>query len=250
MATNNLINILSDDDDTNSLFSNTITCEYTSEKDCRSFFSANKGYNFTILHFNARSLNSSFDKIKCLLSSAQIRPTVIAITETWLTDSTANTYFLPDYNFVYNNRTSSGGGGVGIFINDTFDFSVCHDLNRMLPHIECLYIEINRPDKHNILIGCIYRPSNPKSNAAIEQFNLDLNETLDTLVTRKTKSIILGGDFNLDLLNYGNHAATSDFMNNLLSHSFVPTITVPTRITNHSSTLLVLRSRLCGRLVP
>ena len=46
------------------------------------------------------------------------------------------------------------------------------------------------------------------------------------------------GDYNLDLLNCDSHAPTSDFVNNFMSHSFFPTIHLPTRITETSSTLI------------
>ncbi len=46
------------------------------------------------------------------------------------------------------------------------------------------------------------------------------------------------GDFNLDLLKYDYHAATNDFVNNCMSHSFLPTICHPTRITESTATLL------------
>src|SRR3989442_2493471 len=46
------------------------------------------------------------------------------------------------------------------------------------------------------------------------------------------------GDFNLDLMKNDNHAATNVFVNNLLSHSFLPTIHNPTRISDNSATLI------------
>ena len=45
------------------------------------------------------------------------------------------------------------------------------------------------------------------------------------------------GDFNIDLLK-STHPSTEDFLNTLETHTFSPHILQPTRITDHSSTLI------------
>ena len=46
------------------------------------------------------------------------------------------------------------------------------------------------------------------------------------------------GDFNINLLNYDSHTPTFDFMNILLSNNCLPCITLPTRISNNSATII------------
>jgi len=46
------------------------------------------------------------------------------------------------------------------------------------------------------------------------------------------------GDFNLDLLKSDAHYPTNEFVNCFISQSFEPTIIHPTRITEHSATLI------------
>ena len=47
------------------------------------------------------------------------------------------------------------------------------------------------------------------------------------------------GDFNIDLLQYDFHNPTNDFINSLISHSFLPYIDhQPTRVTDHSTTII------------
>ena len=46
-------------------------------------------------------------------------------------------------------------------------------------------------------------------------------------------------DFNLNLLNHGNHLSTVEFMDGVYSCTFFPLITLPSRITSHSATLIV-----------
>ena len=46
------------------------------------------------------------------------------------------------------------------------------------------------------------------------------------------------GDFNLNLLNYETHDDTNDFLNSMISYSFLPYILHPTRVTDYSSTVI------------
>ena len=52
------------------------------------------------------------------------------------------------------------------------------------------------------------------------------------------KEIILMGDFNINLLHSDVDKETSNFMDNIYSNSFFPTINLPTRITASSKTLI------------
>ena len=46
------------------------------------------------------------------------------------------------------------------------------------------------------------------------------------------------GDFNINLLNYTNHAFTSDFVDLVHSYPFISLINRPTRITSNSATFI------------
>ena len=58
------------------------------------------------------------------------------------------------------------------------------------------------------------------------------------IVSKEQKQVFLLGDFNINLLNYNDHQPTNDFLDSLASNSFIPYILHPTRITNHSKTLI------------
>ena len=45
-------------------------------------------------------------------------------------------------------------------------------------------------------------------------------------------------DYNINLLNFGTHKKTNDFLDNVISQGFVPQIIKPTRITSASATLI------------
>ena len=46
------------------------------------------------------------------------------------------------------------------------------------------------------------------------------------------------GDFNVNLLNYESHNDTNDFINTMISHYLLPHILHPTRVPDHSATVI------------
>ena len=46
------------------------------------------------------------------------------------------------------------------------------------------------------------------------------------------------GDFNINLVNYDSHPETNDFINLMVSHYLLPHILHPTRVTDHSATII------------
>ena len=46
------------------------------------------------------------------------------------------------------------------------------------------------------------------------------------------------GDFNINLLDYASHTPTSDFINNFFSHSLLPCIHHPTRVSEYSASVI------------
>ena len=54
----------------------------------------------------------------------------------------------------------------------------------------------------------------------------------------QNKQCFLMGDFNVDLLKCKEDLFCQDFFDTLLSFSFIPLITRPTRLSSHSSTLI------------
>ena len=74
-------------------------------------------------------------------------------------------------------------------------------------------------------------------NGNIQNFMEYLNKITDK-IHRESKYCIMMGDFNLDLLKFESHQDTDNFLNTLNLFCFQPFILKPTRITDHSSTLI------------
>ena len=86
----------------------------------------------------------------------------------------------------------------------------------------------------NTIIGVIYRP--PGANT-VQDFNDHLNILLPKL-TKGNRNVILTGDTNINLLKCSEHKPSANYYDSLLSHNFIPWITVPIRV-NYSSATLV-----------
>ena len=100
--------------------------------------------------------------------------------------------------------------------------------------MESVFIEIINEKGKNTIVGCIYR----HLKLAIDKFNNQFLSPMLEKVSFESKEVYLMSDFNINLLNYESNKETADFLNNMHSNSLVPYITLPTRITPRSKTLI------------
>ena len=107
------------------------------------------------------------------------------------------------------------------------------DISTREDEFETIWIEIKNSKSQNVLCGCAYR--NPNTN--VDKFNDYINQTMEK-ISKENKLIFLIGDFNINLLNYEPHGETNDFINTMISHYLLPHILHPTRVTDHSATVI------------
>ena len=72
----------------------------------------------------------------------------------------------------------------------------------------------------------------------IENFNFNYLQPLTDKLSIENKNIILLGDFNVDLLHYESNNPAREFLDLMFSASLTPQITIPTRLTVRSRTLI------------
>ena len=188
---------------------------------------------FSLFHCNIRSMNSNFEQLRILLEDFNSAFSVIGITETWFTDIPSSLYSLPGYELIVNNRTGKTGGGVALYVSSQFNFTPLKELFCMSSVLETVFVEIVIPGRRNIVVGTVYRP--PQSN------QIEFLEALQALLSKqifKQKNCFILGDFNVNLLQYESNTLSQEFTDTLLTESFLPLITKPTRVTEQSSTLI------------
>ena len=107
--------------------------------------------NFSIIHLKARSLLKNLDQLNLVLGSLKI-----GISETWLTDCTAELVNITGHNFVSNHRKSKTGGGVDIYLQNDFQYKLLNECKLSDPEkIESLFVEITVPHGKNIFVGSV-----------------------------------------------------------------------------------------------
>lgn len=196
-------------------------CEYYSEKDLKI-----EKRGFSLIHFNSRSLYSNFSKIKDLLNRYEDKFSVVAVSETWISEGKE---LLDMYT---QNRPNKRGGGVALFVKTGLDCMVLDNMIFSVENLmECLSIEIKCKKSKNIVISCIYR----SPGSCIDNFN---EKICSLFRCNRNKMTLVCGDFNIDLLKSNEHEKTTEFINIMYSLSFYPLILRPSRITKDSVTLI------------
>lgn len=155
------------------------------------------------------------------------------MSESWLTKNTPKSrYFLSNFNIFRCDRLNKRGGGLCLYVRNHY---TCKKIS--IPgstHLaEMLWVEISTKNA-KIAVGVFYKP--PKIPYAC------FEKVFDSLlyIYSKYQHTILLGDFNVNMLN--KHSLEVRALNNFIIDPFELTQLVksPTRITEHSSTLIDL----------
>ena len=80
-------------------------------------------------------------------------------------------------------------------------------------------------------MGSIYRHPNGK----VSHFNESLDQCIKEYNTNSM--LLIGGDINIDLLKT-NIPMTQNYIDTMLSHNLIPSITIPSRFTDRTTTLI------------
>ena len=213
----------------------TINCDYY---DATTRIPNRNSPNHSMFHMNIASLGLHKDELVAAISLTEIEFDVIAISETKIIKNQAPTYDikLPGYE-EYGTPTESSKGGVILYIKNNIEVKPRKDLEAKMyeaGQLESVFVEILNEKKKNEIYGCIYR--HPTMD--VKYFNEKYFNEVISKITDEKKVCYLAGDFNIDLLKSETNSDTKDFFDSLTSNLFVPHITLPTRITNRSQTLI------------
>ena len=138
-------------------------------------------------------------------------------------------------------RGAVQGGGVGILVKNVLNCTL--DLTSSVFYIriyESISIEIDcKKLKKKTKIISAYRPGSAHPSLGhddqINQFFEILSNELDVLDDCPT---YIFGDLNLDLIKFDKCQHVNSYIALLFLHGFIQTITLPTRCTNSSATLI------------
>ena len=212
-------------------------CKYYFEDMFNDEIRKNTASNFlSMIHINIRSAKKNLGNFEAYLHLLDLKFKIIALTESWLQDSNWDLYNLPGYDVFDSHRSYKKGGGVAIYIDSMYISKRRTDLDIFNDYCESIFIEIDRElvnMSRNVVIGVIYRVP----NTDIASFIKSISYVLD-IVKKEKKVCYLLGDYNLDLLKSDSHAMTGKYLDLLSSHSFLPMINRPTRVTANTATII------------
>ena len=185
----------------------------------------------TVMHLNTRSLLRHFDDVASLVSV--YCPQVLALSETWLDSLVGNSEIhLPGYSSFRCDRNRSGGG-VAIYCLDSLTCSLL-SCGTSPAGVEFLWVSV-KPGCFNpsLALGCFYRPPSSQSKSV-----LDVCDNIKSMMLT-SKHLVACGDFNVDMSDLSKPHSKS-FQNFITSHSLIQSISLPTRYSNSSSSILDL----------
>ena len=193
--------------------------------------------SFSVLSLNVRSIQANIDEIRVLLqilSTNSIFFDALCFQETWLShESNTSHLFLNGYNLITRGKSASRFGGLAIYLSNNYDYKIMENTHNDNVW-EGLFIKVILYNQ-SLIIGNVYRPPDNSVHGLdtfLEQFARYLPSNEGNYI------YVICGDYNIDLLKLNNSRLSRDFINLITAHGLIPKITYPTRITDHSATLI------------
>ena len=213
------------------------SCKYYNENKFNSMLPKHNEKSLKVFHLNIRSLNKHCHELKAFLSCLNCNFDVLLLTEIGNTNKELIENVFTDYTLYYeHSKLKKGGAGI-LVKNEYFDEIEISENKVQLNCTNCakcivesIFLELKYNDSI-LTIGAVYR--HPSGNL------LHFNEALNNCLSRfnNNNMFILGGDINIDLLKT-NVPSTQNYLDTMLSYNLIPSIIIPTRFTDRSTTLI------------
>ena len=213
------------------------SCKYYNENKFNSMLPKHNEKSLKVFHLNIRSLNKHCHELKAFLSCLNCNFDVLLLTEIGNTNKELIENVFTDYTLYYeHSKLKKGGAGI-LVKNEYFDEIEISENKVQLNCTNCakcivesIFLELKYNDSI-LTIGAVYR--HPSGN--LLHFNEALNNCLSKF--NNNNMFILGGDINIDLLKT-NVPSTQNYLDTMLSYNLIPSIIIPTRFTDRSTTLI------------
>ena len=202
----------------------------------------NQKTKFCMLSLNIQSINAKFNKLLLLIEELReynFEFGAICLQETWLEEGADLTQFhIPNYTCIAQGKSSSQHGGLMTYIHNDYNYEKYTSPDHSNTWEDLVIRILNKNNHKDIYLCNIYRP--PKGNITNEIL-ATFTEEITTLLSdlKRSRSVInVLGDFNIDLLQINDKVIIKQYFENMMTLSMYPKITLPTRITDASATLI------------
>ena len=209
------------------------TEEFNDQFKERTEFCSLLSYNIRSLKKNCKNLENFLDSI----SNEKFNFSVLSLQELWKIHNIQDVKINGYQPLIFKGRESKNGGGVGFLIKDGIKFQELSHICDIKDNIEYMFIKVFTQNGRFKVIGNCYRPPNTDIDIFLKDLEIILKK-LDCKELKGAEEILISGDFNINVLSHLNHSPTNRFLSLLLTHSFMPTITLPSRISDNSATCI------------
>ena len=209
------------------------TCGYYHEDNIRNIKQKHLPDCLKSFHLNIVSFSKNGVDLAFYLSCLSIIFDIICLTEISNTSDELIKKEFPDH-LIYIDESNSAKGGVALLLRKN-KFDNITELDPLKSNCNCskcqtenkwLSFKINNQE---CIVGGMYR----HPNGDIGHFSAALNDTISNF--KDNILAITLGDINIDLLD---DKKSNTYLNNYFAKNFIPCITIPTRITAHSATII------------
>ena len=141
-------------------------------------------------------------------------------------------------------RTSGKGGGLAIYVNkrvcddeDNIElFTPYHEPENNSGEFQFIKLKECKGNRKTVILGNVYRSPLNKPEKFNKLYDSIMQKLDSNRYANKIKYIV--GDFNQDLIKHDNDEDCQNLIDNAHSHGFAQIVSCPTRITEHSATLI------------
>ena len=155
----------------------------------------------------------------------------------------AKIFNIPGYHTIPLGKKCGSKGGLIIYLRDIYRYKN-RNLYTPSKHWEGLFVDVthmhNEKLPNKITIANIYRaPRGNYSDKSIMNF-LEPYKKIHQQLTNEHSTLIIGGDFNLDLIQLKHRLKFQEFFDLFVQNGVLPQVTLPTRFSKQRATLLDL----------
>jgi hypothetical protein len=204
-------------------------------------FIKDKNDGFVILSSNIESLPCKIDELVTFVTDLrrhEFEFSVMCFQECFITDKVDISMLqIEGYNCIVNTSKYHRKGGLVMYISEKFSPKELSVSVNFQEKWETQFIELSsKLLKKKMIIGNVYRlPRYLNSNYT--SFTAEFADVLKTFENSQSE-IIISGDYNINLLKVNENDSLNNFFNVVTSHSYFPGLTLPTRLSQRSATLI------------
>ncbi len=220
---------------------NHLECIYHNEDSLIANFKTNKS-NILIISANLCSLGDKLTNLTNTIDRYTIGgllPDILAVQEVW--NHPSDSLGIKHFNLFTKQRTSRRGGGVGVYVRDTYNVKIIENASIFEESVfESLALEVEFSTNVKFIIVSSYRPPNSPNITLETQHDIyfkSLKKQLENLEKLKLPVFILT-DSNIDLLKIETDSNSIRLVNGMAEYSYVNIVDKATRFANSSRTCI------------